>query len=304
MPADERPDTMQEWDCDQIKNFDMLAQYFTIEGYIVKGIQMAIFSYIILVIIYQRCKGRKQIGPISILIAVLSLLNSVFSMIRINTLFPFYANNVLLSLIFSFENICFFGATWLFGIKYYETAIDFEQIIVGDSAYLYTYESIVKTVGRKRKFNYLRWSMFAFIIVLSVFQGVSIFNDETVQAIADISSFALLTLVVMGTSIAMIAAFMKFYRIVSSTQEKPDFNRLYIAIQIAGLSIWLIAWTLGGIFLLIYGGDFNDYYLDRNLIFCVSISFTSTMLNFLIIALVIYKSSIAAGNDDTENDRH
>ena len=27
------------------------------------------------------------------------------------------------------------------------------------------------------------------------------------------------------------------------------------------------------------------------------------MLNFLIIALVIYKSSIAAGNDDTSSDR-
>ena len=60
---------------------------------------------------------------------------------------------------------------------------------------------------------------------------------------------------------------------------------------------------MGGIFLLIHGGNLNDFYLDRNLIFCVSVSFTSTMLNFLIIALVIYKSAIAAGNDDASSDR-
>ena len=50
------------------------------------------------------------------------------------------------------------------------------------------------------------------------------------QAIADISSYALLTCVVIGTSVAMTAAFIKFYRIVSNTQEKQGFNRCYIGI--------------------------------------------------------------------------
>ena len=102
-------------------------------------------------------------------IAVLSLLESGLSMFRIYTLFPFAQNNSLLGLMFSGENICFFGAIWLFVISYYETALNFEQILLSDEAELQTYDSIVKNMARKRHFNYLRWSIFAFICVLVVF---------------------------------------------------------------------------------------------------------------------------------------
>ena len=106
--------------------FDTVVFFYTVEGYAIKGIQMAIFTYVVITLVYQRCRGKQQIGAISMLIAVLSLLESGLSMIRIYTLFPFAINNKIHGLIFSCENICFFGAIWLFVISYYETALDFE----------------------------------------------------------------------------------------------------------------------------------------------------------------------------------
>ena len=288
---------MQDWSCDQIETFDTLAEIYTIYGYIVKGIQMIIFSYVILFLLLQRFRGRNQIKDISMLIAVLSLLNSVFCIVRINTLFPFYVNNELLGSIFALENIGYFGATWLFGIKYYETAIDFEQMILGDPAYFQTYDSIVKTMTRKRRFNLLHWSMFVFMCVLCIFTGVSMFNDATVQGMVDLASYSLLSIVVAGIAIAMAAAFLKFYRIVARMQDKPDFNCCYIVTQIAGMSVFVIAWTLAGISLCIHKGTLSDFPLQRNLMICAIVGFTSNLLVFQIIAIVIYKSSIVAGKD-------
>lgn len=125
-PPKERPESWEEWTCEELDQFDTVVFFYTVEGYAIKGVQMAIFTYVILTLVYQRCKGKQQIGAISMLIAVLSLLESGLSMIRIYTLFPFAENNSILGLIFSGENICFFGAIWLFVISYYETALNFE----------------------------------------------------------------------------------------------------------------------------------------------------------------------------------
>ena len=69
-----------------------------------------------------------MIGAVSIFIAVLSLLESVFCTVRIYTMYPVEVESGFLCIIFALEEICFFGAIWLFVITYYETAIDLEQI--------------------------------------------------------------------------------------------------------------------------------------------------------------------------------
>ena len=109
------------------------------------------------------------------MIAALSLLESGFALVRINTLYPFVAKYEQFSMIFCCEDICFFGATWLFVINYYETAIDFEHILLSEESYLRTQDSYKKTQARKKKFLWIRWSIFALICVLSILQGTSIF---------------------------------------------------------------------------------------------------------------------------------
>ena len=111
-----------------MEQFAKVEDYFQIEGYIIKGIQMLIFTFVILVLIYQRCKGKRVIGAISIFIAVLSLLDGAFCTVRIYTMYPIEVKTGFLCIIFVLEEICFFGAIWLFVITYYETAIDLEQI--------------------------------------------------------------------------------------------------------------------------------------------------------------------------------
>ena len=127
------------------------------------------FTLVIIVLIYQRYKGRKQIGAISIFITLLNLLEGGLSMARIATLFPFETRGLILCTCFCFENICFFGATWLFVIDYYETAVDLENILMFDEIQMPTYDSFMKTKARKRRMKYIRWTIFALICMLSFF---------------------------------------------------------------------------------------------------------------------------------------
>lgn len=122
-------DIMVDWTCDQLNEFNALIRAYSIEGYILKSIQMAIFAAMILLLIVQRCNGKKRIGALPIFIAVLGLMNSVFAIVRIKVLYPFYASHKAYIVIFTLENIGYFGTTWLFGVRYYETALDIEQIV-------------------------------------------------------------------------------------------------------------------------------------------------------------------------------
>jgi len=90
---------------------------------------MVIFTGLLSLLIYQRCDSKTQLGALSIFIAILSLLNSVFATIRINAQYPFSTDSEWFKMTFSLENFCFFGATWLFGIKYYEIALDIEFLV-------------------------------------------------------------------------------------------------------------------------------------------------------------------------------
>ena len=57
---------------------------------------------------------------------------------------------------------------------------------------------------------------------------------------------------------------------------------------------------MGGIFILMYASNFEYFTLSRNLLICNCISFLSTILFYIIMALVIHKSSIVAAKDNSE----
>lgn len=256
---------------------------------------MAVFTGLLTILVFQLCKGRTQLGALSVFIAVLSLLNSVFATVRISAVYPFEtSDSVVFRIVFALENVCFFGATWLFGIKYFEVAQDIEFLVfrAGEE----TYESIIKKMERKKCFNYVSWSVFCFICMCTFLPSVAykFIQDWTLYSVINTVSFCLLSLVVVGTSLAMTIAFFKFIRIVQRTQTSSDFNRCYIVVQIIGLLFWLAAWVIGGIFLFLYDSDFHDFYLSRNLLLLDLVGFMATMLNFLIIAYVIYKTALVA----------
>ena len=65
-------------------------------------------------------------------IAVLSLLNGVFSIIRCHEFFDIFDEDdadVLFIMSYELESICFFGVIWLFGIRFYETVYNLETVI-------------------------------------------------------------------------------------------------------------------------------------------------------------------------------
>ena len=128
-PPEERIGFEKDWTCDEIHKFETAINVFVYTGYITKGIQMAIFLFLILLLIYQRWTGKKQIGALSVFIVALSFFNSVFSLIRIQNLNPLDRKGTIFKVVYCLENFCFFGATWLFSTLYYETATDIEQIL-------------------------------------------------------------------------------------------------------------------------------------------------------------------------------
>lgn len=59
---------------------------------------------------------------------MLCLSNGILSIVRINAMFPIY-DDMEVHITFAIESACFFGATWLFASKYYETAKDVERVM-------------------------------------------------------------------------------------------------------------------------------------------------------------------------------
>ena len=57
-PPEERIGFKQDWTCDEIYKFDTAIQVYVYQGYIIKGIQMAIFSFLILLLMHQRWTGK------------------------------------------------------------------------------------------------------------------------------------------------------------------------------------------------------------------------------------------------------
>ena len=169
----------------------------------------------------KSCQGKKQIvGSMSICIAILSLLDGVFAVIRINSVYTVVNYVAKYHPVHSLEGICFYSALWLFGIKYYETAHDVELILSTDTLRSSTSikaqdTSSSRNIGRKKFINFVRWSVFAIICVSVITESVSVYRKDKVYVAIKIISYCVLTLVVIGIIVVMFAAMIKFIWIVS-----------------------------------------------------------------------------------------
>jgi len=123
----ERNALNQSWTCDEINSFVKFERAVLINNFVCKAIQFLAFSMLIAVLVAQRCQGNISIGKLPILISAITVLESIFSSVRVYAIFQVLGsqhNYDLFVVSYSVESICFFVALWLFAAKYYETALD------------------------------------------------------------------------------------------------------------------------------------------------------------------------------------
>ena len=104
-----------------------------ITGYAVKTIQILVFTYLISVLYYRRLFKGLKIGKLTIFIAFLVLINGIASMIRFYAQFAGLTqgsyNHVTFPIAFFVESFCFYGAMWLFAMRFYETVYGMECVL-------------------------------------------------------------------------------------------------------------------------------------------------------------------------------
>ena len=68
--------------------------------------------------------------------------------------------------------------------------------------------------------------------------------------------------------------------------------------QILGLAFWTASWMTGGIYIMAHNSGLTDFHLDLHLVICDMVGFWANLLNYMIIARVIYMQSKVAGSQN------
>ena len=149
---------------------------------------------------------------------------------------------------------------------------------------------------RKRKVNFLifRWAIFLLIIVANIFVAISYDNhlSEKICETFLLVGWIYLVLQIVVILVLMAISLHKFVKAVSKLGGQGNINRSYIIVQILGLFVWTSTWIVEGIALLShYKQLYREYPPMRNIVIYDGISFFANLFNFMIIAVVIYKSS-------------
>ena len=90
-PEDRLP-IEESWSCDQFYEFQVYEMCYVISGYLFKSMQALIFLCLLISTVLNRCKGRSHIGKLSIWITIMALLNGVFAIVKIGSVFPVITN--------------------------------------------------------------------------------------------------------------------------------------------------------------------------------------------------------------------
>ena len=267
-------------------------------SYSVKGIQIAVFTWLLIILTYRRCKdaGNKHL----ILICVLAILNGCFAMIRVDGIDPVTEDEKISSLqtedgyevIFCLESICFVGAMWFYSIKYYETAQVLKHLLINTEQ-----RSQYLTPQRKRNCMLFRWLAFTFYTISLMLQSLAVMGRDQhpdVSKALYIYGFAIISIMIVVITTLISMSLYRFVRLVSGIggENKYELNIFPVLLQILGLLIWTGGWIATGVIFTHFYSNLDEGYEPlRKVIIIDIVSFVANLFVFMIMAYVLYKSS-------------
>ena len=289
----ERRHSTIAWTCEDFRDLDKLEDVSENITIATKSIQTLMFTVLLIMIIHRRVKHSGQIGKLPILVSIFSILNGVFSILRVRLSYQIMLSDTAslsYQIYFFIESVCFFGATWFFSIKYYETANDLRKMLTEDIT-----KTSKLTIKRKRNCKITRWAVFGLIIVAQSAETFAMFysedDDPTFYKIMFAVSFSILGISLFTILALMMLAALQFVKIVSMMEQKVALNRCFTVVQITSLSICFMAWLVMGIIIFNYYNNSTDFDSYRMVIITDVVGQIANLLNFLVIAVVIHKSS-------------
>ncbi len=90
----------------------------------------------------------------------------------------------------------------------------------------------------------------------------------------------------------MSLALFKYIRVLSRIKAQGSINRKFVIMQILTIIVFLVTWTLEGFFFLQNFRKPDEYKPVKNWVIADTVSIVADMINYFIIAFVIYKSSL------------
>ena len=131
---------MQGWSCEEMQNFEKVQTAYVINGYTIKGIQIIVYSVLLVLIIIHCIRKKANIIKLPTFITILGLMNGVIAIIRFHSIIITVVDsssdsfNMTFKISFFAESVCFFGTIWLFSSSFYETVKDLQNVFISTTA--------------------------------------------------------------------------------------------------------------------------------------------------------------------------
>ena len=168
---------MQGWSCEEMQNFEKIQTAYVINGYTIKGIQILVYSTLLILIIFHCVKKKTNIVKLPTFITILGLMNGIIAIIRFHSIIITVVDNsrdsfnMTFKISFFAESISFFGTIWLFSSSFYDTVKDLQNVFVTSSvsSSLDSSRSQRQTLVERKRFSKLiRWILFTVICLLCI----------------------------------------------------------------------------------------------------------------------------------------
>ena len=278
----------QDWTDSQCETFQTILAVFDLNVFLVKSVQVLIFSFLAFLLISHSCKGNKSIGRLQIVTALLTVFQGIAAIVRTWAEFPIYSSKPKMKIygvaIFA-DDVSFYSAVWLFSAMLYESALDIESLL-GKS-------NRQDTKKVKRNFNIARVAGAGLIIFSHLPVLIPIFHikisKETHQILAG-TSLGLLSVIVAGTAIFMTLAVQKLSKVAKIAFDS-GLNPWLTTLYIFSSFVWALAWFIFLVLFLIYIDDIDSYTPLLALLTLYQITVNSVAVIFGIMALIIFRSS-------------
>lgn len=106
-------------------------------------------------------------------------------------------------------------------------------------------------------------------------------------------SFCYTSSLIVLITVLLALALAKFIKIVSKVKARRDMNTCFIFLQVIALVVWSILWIIEGVYFIKHYKHFGKFEPVRNVVIADAVGIVTNLLNFAIVALVIYRSSSA-----------